>query len=79
MSKNEFKEILEEILNHSDQILRYFANIQPMPNRQIMISAIVDAMIVVCKSTGLNRADFKDMCQDLINQYDEAYEVKLED
>jgi hypothetical protein len=63
----------DRIVELSDDILKVIKKHPSGNSFQIVISALADAMIYICQNVEIERMVFKDICQQLVNQYDEIF------
>lgn len=62
-----------KIIYLSDLILENLSNVRPEPSPFITLSAISDSLIYICHSLRLDKKEFKDVCQQLVDQYEETF------
>jgi len=79
MKKIEFTSKTEEIIFYADAILDLFASLRPIPKSDIIYATLSEVFVNFCRSCKVDKMTFRDLCQDLVNQYEEGYEAKIKE
>lgn len=65
------------IVELSDAILKSMASFcHTGASSAVYLSALADALIYICQGIQITHMEFKDICQSLVNQYDEIFLVE---
>lgn len=62
-----------KIIYLSDLILETISKVRPIPEPDITISALSDGLMYVCHALRFDKKEFKDICQQLVDQYEEIF------
>ena len=73
MTERPSKEENDKVVSVSDAILKTMSSDPSCSSFQICLSALADAMIYVCQNLKFQKIEFKDICQQIVNQYEEIF------